>query len=189
MRWQRLFTDLEAQFEDAEAAAERAETGSRTRTEVGALRLADRLRGAIGLPVSLRCRGAGQVAGVVADVGTDWLLLTDDRGRETVVATAAVMAVGGLARRTAAPEDAGPVQRRMDLRRALRALARDRSTVQVVLEDGTLLTGTVDRVGADFLELAEHHPELPRRAEAVQGIRAVVIDAVVVVRTVTPSLS
>ena len=189
MRWQRPFADLEAQFEAAEAAADRAETGPRARAEVGALRLADRLRGAIGLPISLRCRGAGQLTGVVADVGTNWLLLADDRGRETVVATAAVLSVGGLVRRTAVPEDAGPVQRRMDLRRALRALARDRSTVQVVLEDGELVTGTVDRVGADFVELAEHHLDEPRRVEAVLGVRAVVIDAVVAVRTVTPSLS
>ena len=43
-------------------------------------------------------------------------------------------------------------------------------------------------LGADYLELAEHAPDAPRRAEAVQGVRAVLIAAVAVVRTVAPGL-
>ena len=77
---------------------------------------------------------------------------------------------------------------RLDLRRALRGLARDRSAVQVVLDDGVVLAGTLDRVGADYVELAEHPADQPRRAEAVQGVRAVVHRAVAVVRTVPPGL-
>ena len=76
----------------------------------------------------------------------------------------------------------------MDLRRALRGLARDRSAVQIVLDDGSVLSGTLDRVGADYVELAEHPADLPRRAEAVQGVRAVVIAAVAVVRTAPPGV-
>jgi hypothetical protein len=188
MRWQQLFADLEARFEAEQDAAERAEVASRTRFEVGALRLVDRLRGAEGAPVVLTCRGAGQVAGTLADVGVDWLLLTDDRGGDCLVAATAVRAVSGLGRRTAVAEDAGPVRARLDLRRALRGLARDRATVQVVLDEGTVVTGTVDRVGADYLEVAEHPSDLHRRAEAVQGVRAVVLDAVALVRTALPGV-
>jgi hypothetical protein len=187
MRWQQLFADLEAQYEEVEAAAARGESASRARAEIGAVRLADRLRGAVGGRLVLTCSGAGPVTGELVDVGTDWLLLEDDRGRSCLVAMAAVRAVAGLGRRTAVPEDAGPVRSRLDLRRALRALARDRAAVQVVLDDGTAVGGTVDRVGADYVELAEHPADQPRRAEAVQGVRAVVIGAVAVVRTIEPA--
>jgi hypothetical protein len=52
-----------------------------------------------------------------------------------------------------------------------------------------VVTGTLDRVGADYVELAEHPADLPRRAEAVQGVRAIVIAAVAVVRTGAAGLS
>jgi hypothetical protein len=188
MRWQQLFADLQAQFDEEEAAAERSESASRARAEIGAVRLAQRLQGAVGSRLTLTCRGVGQVPGVLVEIGADWLLLDDDGGRQCLVASAAVRAVAGLGRATAPPEPEGVVRVRMDLRRALRGLARDRAPVQLVLDDGGVLTGTVDRVGADYVELAEHAADLPRRAEAVQGVRAVVIAAVAVVRTAPPGL-
>ncbi len=188
MRWQQLFADLQAQFDEEEAAAERSDLASRARAEIGAVRLAERLRGAVGFPVVLGCRGAGPLTGVLTDVGVDWLLLAGDGRREDLVALRAVRTVGGLGRRTAVPEPAGSVRSRLDLRRALRGLARDRSVVQVVLDDGVVLAGTLDRVGADYVELAEHPAGQPRRSEAVQGIRAVALEAVAVVGTAAPGL-
>ncbi|TQN41557.1 hypothetical protein FHU33_0926 [Blastococcus colisei] len=188
MRWQQLFDDLQSQFEAEEAAAARAESASRTRAEVGAVRLAERLGGALGFPLVLGVRGAGQVAGTLVDRGPDWLLLEDEQGREQLVALAAVRTVSGLGRRTAVPEPAEGVRARLDLRWALRGLARDRSSVHLVLDDGAAVTGTVDRVGADYVELAEHPADAPRRTESVQGVRAVVIGAVAVVRTLVPGL-
>lgn len=188
MRWQQLFADLSAQFEQAEDAADRAEAASRARAEFGAVRLADRMRAAAGGEVLLRCRGAGQVAGRLTDVGTDWLLLEDDRGSEVLVASAAVLAVTGLGRLTAPPEEPGVVRGRLDLRWAVRAVARDRSTVQLVLVDGGRVAGTIDRVGADFCELAEHPEDEPRRAGAVRGVQAVGLSAIALVRTVQPRL-
>ena len=188
MRWQQLFADLQAQFEAEEAAAEQAESASRVRAEVGAVGIADRLRGALGLPVALACGGAGVVTGTLVEVGADWLLVEDDGARQCLVALAAVRSVSGLSRRTAVPENVGPVRGQLNLRRALRGLARDRSAVQIVLDDGGVLSGTLDRVGADYVELAEHPGDLPRRAEVVQGVRAVVISRIAVVRTVTSGL-
>jgi hypothetical protein len=188
MRWQQLFADLQAQFEAEEEALERAESASRTRAEVGAIALVDRLRGALGLPLVLACGAAGSVSGVLTEVGADWLLVEDDGARSCLVALGAVRSVAGLGRRTAVAEPAGPLRGRLDLRRALRGLARDRSAVQVVLDDGGVLSGTLDRVGADYVELAEHPADLPRRAEAVQGVRAVVLARIAVVRTVSAGL-
>jgi hypothetical protein len=187
MRWQQLFADLQAQFEAEEAAEDRVTGASRARAETGAVDLVRRLRGSVGLPLTLRCSGAGAVAGTLVDAGVDWVLLEDEQGRSVLVANAAVRAVGGLGRRTAA-EEHGVVRARMDLRWALRGLARDRSAVQIVLDDGGRLTGTLDRVGADHVELAEHPGDLPRRAEAVQAVSAVVIGAIAVVRTLAPGL-
>ncbi|SFL66528.1 hypothetical protein [Geodermatophilus ruber] len=188
MRWQQLFADLQAEFEAAEATAERAEDGSRRRAEVGAIRLVERLAGAQGRTLALRCQGAGDVSGVLAEVGSDWLLLTDGARRDVLVATAAVRSVAGLGLSTGLPAPEGSVRTGLDLRRALRGLARDRSAVQVILDDGTLYSGTVDRVGADYVELAEHAADLPRRAAAVRGVRALALPAIAVVRTLSPGL-
>jgi hypothetical protein len=183
MRWQQLFDDLRGQFEEHESAEERAEWASRARVEMGAVTLVDRLRGSIGFEVSLHCRGADRISGRLADVGVDWLLLEDGHARSSLVPLAAVQTVRGLGRRTAVAEATGVVRGRLDLRRALRALARDRAAVQVVLDDGSALSGTVDRVGADYLDLAEHPVDEPRRAEAVQGVQAVVIGSIALVRS------
>ena len=180
MRWQQLFADLTAQFDEAEAAAELAEAASRTRAEVGAVPLAGRLAGSVGADVRLRCRGAGQLAGSLADVGPDWLLLVDERGAESVVATSAITSATGLARRTVLEEDDGRPRVRFDLRLVLRATARDRSAVVLTTDDGAVLTGTIDRVGADFVELAEHPIGEPRRAASVRAVHAVPLAAVAV---------
>jgi hypothetical protein len=188
MRWQNLFADLAAQFDAAEAAASAGELASRTRAEVGAIRMVDRVGGSLGTALTLRCRGARVVAGVASEVGADWMLLTDEQGRELLVAARSVLAVQGLGPSTAAPVTDGVVFSRLDLRWALRAVARNRSAVQVVLEDGAVLTGTIDRVGADFLELAEHPAEELRRADAVRRVSALPLTAVAVVRTLAAPL-
>ena len=186
MRWEQLFADLEAQAAEQEAAADQAEAGSRARAEYGRLRLADRLGGSVGGLVTLNCRGAGELRGRLVDRGVDWVLLVDVQERDVLVAVGAVTAVAGLAAATAPAQDDGPVARSLDLRRALRGLARDRMPVHCLLVDGTVLAGTVDRVGADFLELAEHPLDQPRRRAAVTGVRAVPLGAVVAVRTALP---
>lgn len=182
MRWQRLFDDLEAQA-DAYAAAEfEAEVGERARYESGQLRLVDRLRPAVGHQVDVCCRGAGAVVGQLARVGSDWLLVEEQPDRHAVVACSAVTSIGGLGRLSAPPGSEGRIAARLDLRRALRGIARDRSAVQVSLVDGSMISGTLDRVGADFAEVAEHPQREPRRAGTVRSVRTVPITAVAVVR-------
>jgi hypothetical protein len=183
VRWQRLFADLEAQAEALSASEFEAEIAERTRIEVGKLRLVDRLRAAVGHPVRVSCVGAGVVSGQLDRVGSDWLLLAQEPGREILVCLQAVMSVVGVGALSAAPGSEGAVGSRLDLRHALRGIVRDRAPVQVVLVAGATLGGTFDRVGADFVELAEHPRDEPRRPTAVWRVHTVPLAALAVVRT------
>jgi hypothetical protein len=51
-----------------------------------------------------------------------------------------------------------------------------------MLVDGGGLTGTVDRVGIDHFDFAEHDPDVPRRAAEIRGIRFIPFAAVALVR-------
>lgn len=182
MRWQGLFDDLEGQFEAAQAAELAGEVAERTRREAALLRLVDRLRAAAGTEVTVVVPGAGVLRGRLLDAGSDWLLLEEGGGRELLVPLPAVLGVTGLGPRTAVPDE-GPVAKRLDLRWALRGLARSRAGVALGLVDGTLVTGTLDRVGADHLELAEHGLGEARRPAAVRQVRLVPLPALALVRS------
>jgi hypothetical protein len=181
-RWEALFADLETQAAALDIAERAVEVEERTRIEVGRLRLIDRLRPAVGAAVRLRCSGDERVAGRLARVGPDWLLVLDEAGGEAVVVTAAVLSVSGVGRLSAVPESESVVESRLGLRHALRGIARDRSPVRISVFDGTTIDGTIDRLGADFVELAEHPTGELRRRDQVRDVALVPLSAVTVVR-------
>ena len=183
MRWDELFRDLEGQLDAAESAELASEVADRTRHEVVQLRLLDRLLPAAGHDVQLHVAGDGQVSGRLDQVGAEWLLVSESAGRQALVPMAAVLSAAGLGALSAVPGQEGRVFARLGLGSALRAIARDRLQVTIGLVDGSALTGTVDRVGADFLELAEHAAGEPRRRSEVSGVRAVPFAAVATVRS------
>jgi hypothetical protein len=182
VRWDDLFSDLEAQAEALDVAARAAEVEERTRVEVAGLGMVDRLRAAVGTSVRIRLAGGLAVAGTVERVGPDWLLIAEGAAHECVLATAAVRSVSGLGRLSAVPGSEGVVESRLALRSALRGVARDRSAVRVHLVDGDVLDATLDRVGADFVELARHAPGEPRRHGEVREVLLVPFRALAAVR-------
>lgn len=183
-RWHRLFDDLEAEAEAGDRAALTAEVADRTRAETARITLVGRLRAARGHPVTCHLVGAGTVVGTVREVGPDWLLVGETATGDAVVALAAVASLTGLGVHSAAPDDGGAVGARLDLRYALRRLARCRVALQVVLSDGDVVAGTVDRVGADFVDVAEHPLGEARRRGAVRQVRTVPLGALAVLRPV-----
>jgi hypothetical protein len=168
MRWQRLFADLVAQLDEAERGERDLEIADRTRRELASVRLMDRFRAAVGSAVDLRLAGGARAEGAVRVVGATWLLLTDGTA-EIVVPAAAIVAAGGLGRSATAPAVDGRLDARLGLSHALRGLMRDRAEVAARLVDGSTVWGTVDSVGADFVEIGVHPPGEPRAATGARG--------------------
>jgi hypothetical protein len=182
MRWERLFDDVEAQLEAADRAELAGEVADRTRREVARLRLVDRLRANLGADLQLTVAGSGPLNGRLQRIGVGWLLLQPAVGPAALVLRDAVLAVGGLPAAALEPGSEGPVLSRLDIGHALRAVARDRSPVSVLLRDGSQLDGTLDRVGADFADLALHPPGEARREAAVRSVRTVTVEGIALIR-------
>ncbi len=183
VRWEQLFDDLEGQAVASEQADLDAEVADRTRIEVARLGFGDRLRAAIGSRIELSLGAAGTISGELSRTGPGWLLLTGDRGAQVVVTEDAVGAADGLPSLTDAPGSGGAVESRLDLGFVLRSIARDRVPVRVVLRDGSSRVGTIDRVGADFIDLAEHPADEPRRPAEVARRSAIRLAAIAMVRS------
>ncbi|AXH95820.1 hypothetical protein [Ornithinimicrobium avium] len=171
MRWENLFADLAAQQEQLERRERVLEVAEHTRAERGQVQLLARLVAAEGSTLRLGVVGVGRVEALLRDTGTDWLLLDhggslEGRGREAIVPLAAVASVDGLPRRVATDQEAG---RRLGLASALRAVSRDRAVVRVHDRWGDHLSGTIDAVLADHLDLSRHADDTPRRPAAVRG--------------------
>lgn len=177
MRWEQLFDDLEARFDAEQRAAVEADLADLIRAERSQVALLDRLRAHLNEP--LVCSFGPEVAvlsGDLADLGADWLLV-DSGWAQTLVPLSALQYVSGLS--AAAVPDRRVVARKLGLNSVLRGLARDRALLGIRLRAGELLTGTLDRVGADHVDVAVHPDDVPRRNRSVSGMRTVLTQAVV----------
>ncbi|KGN36126.1 hypothetical protein [Knoellia aerolata] len=179
MRWDQLFDDLEAQLGAQERRERDSEVADRTRRERATVALAARFAAALGSTLRLRLVSGAQVRGELLDLGEDWLLVRTGSGGEAVVPVHAVAGVTGLPARASSARTA----RRFALGYALRGLSRDRAQVAVSDAGGHVLTGTIDGVGADFLDLAEHALGESRREENVTGRHTVPFSALVLVES------
>lgn len=195
MRWERFFDDLEDQLA-AEWEAERAALES----EAERLRLArvDLRTRLVALsrdaesPVTLELADGQSIEVRLEAVGADWIAASESAGRRRLV-LAPLTAIRGLQAshgdllRSARPsEGADRLAERVTFALAVRDLARRRVSVAIGIGSGggdaRILTGTVDRVGADHLDLALHDARAPRRASEVRGFRLLPLAAVAWIR-------
>jgi hypothetical protein len=201
VRWDRFFDDLEDQLA-SEWEAERAALDTEAeRLRLSRVQLAERLallgtRDTAAPPVAAFDLADGSLLrATVSGVGADWVALAPAEGPSgaVIVPFAAIVAVGmphaDLLRSARPAPPRSPLADRLTFGFVLRDLVRRRAGVAVQLASGRTLTGTIDRAGADHLDLALHEPGAPRRAGAVAGYRIVPFAAVAWVRAdVAPSL-
>lgn len=197
MRWDDLFDDLESQLEQELGAEEGDLLAEEERLRLGRLTLRDRLvamtRPGEGVHEQLRLvlRDGSATTVAVGSVGRDWIVgeLVGARRGSCVVPLTAVAAVlpsaDQLARSVAAEpavDAAVSLSARLGLAFVLRDLCRRRAAVELSTAPGERLHGTIDRVGRDHLDLAEHEPGVPRRAASVGRIRILPFGDLLLVR-------
>ncbi len=197
VRWERFFDDLEDQLA-AEWEAERAALES----EAERLRLArvDLRARLVGLardaeaPLTIELADGLCVEVRISAVGADWIAAAEHAGGHRLLlapipALRAVQAAHGDLLSSARPVEHGDrLAERVTFALAMRDLARRRVGVAIGTASGSdgpsgrILTGTVDRVGADHLDLALHDAGAPRRASEVRSYRMLPLAAIAWVR-------
>lgn len=190
MEWDHLFEDLEGQLA-AEWESERAALDAESeRLRISKLTLRERLRtmAAADAPrLLLELTGGDRWDTSLRALGADWIgVQSDGDARMRVVPLTAVEAIGAdhgtlLAGLSADAAPAG-LRERMTFGFVLRDLARRRTPVTIARHGSDPQHGTIDRAGADHLDLALHDPHEPRRARAVRGFRLVSFTAITWVR-------
>ncbi len=184
MRWDALFSDMEAQFAEGGKLAVEAEISERARVEASSVALADRLRGALGSQIAVHLACGRTFEGVLSHAGADALVLAEGR-HQVLVPFGAVTRYAGLGRVSVA--EPSQVRRRIGLGHALRGLARDRAGVAVILRHmpakDSGLTGVIDRVGSDFVDLAMVSPGEARRAAQVRQVATIPFESLGAIRS------
>lgn len=186
MRWENLFDDLAGQLEHELDAEDIDLRGEEERLRIGRLTVRDRLvalhDAAAGSPdyrLRLQLTDGYRVNIVPRSIGRDWLMAdaVDDRDipDQCIVPFHSIGAITLERDHVESSTRAAPPARladRLGLTFVLRDLARRRRAVELHTSCG-VVHGTIDRVGRDHLDLAEHATESPRRDSAVTGTRLI----------------
>lgn len=177
MRWDDLFADLEGQLEQGLGAEDLDVAAEEERLRLGRLTVRDRITSLSGERIALELTEGTRVELRVETVGRDWVSgsVTGSRATSCLVPFDAIAGVLADPDRVAASlgapaEHPDALSRRLGLAFVLRDLCRRRCAVDI-LTPSRALHGTIDRVGRDHLDLAEHDAGEPRRPAAVRGIR------------------
>lgn len=188
MRWDRFFEDIEDQLESEWEAERIALESEGERLRLSKLTLHDRVAALAGeaTELALELSDGTSVIAPVSALGADWMLASpwQRRGGAALIPLSAVVSMRlphAELLRTARPhEPLGrvPVSRRATFGFAVRDLVRRRAAVTIHLASGGILSGTIDRAGADHLDLAVHDASSPRRSSHVTAYRLVPFPAI-----------
>ncbi len=193
MRWDNLFDDLESQLEQELGAEDVDLLAEEERLRLGRLTLRDRLRAMSAADESIRLILADgtRVAMAIGAFGRDWIAgEISGEGHRSVSCVIPIAAIAGCLPthgQTAASVGGAPepgvasLASRLGLQFVLRDLCRRRAAVNIRTTGG-LLHGTIDRVGRDHFDLAEHELGVARRERSVRAIRLVPVAEIMHVR-------
>jgi hypothetical protein len=181
----RVFDELEAEFEAGLRREAEQEAVAALRTELGSTVLWEQLARRLGSETTVRA-GARAFRGTAVASYPEFLVLRAADGTEHLVRYGPALSVALPAEPPALRPTPAAATRRYQFALALRELARRREPVRVELVDVTRCDGTIEAVGSDYLEIAEHELGEARRRGAVRARRFVGFEAVVAV-TIPPA--
>ena len=176
----RVFDELEAEFEAGLRQEAEQETVAAVRAELGSTVLWEQLARRLDSDM-VAIAGGRVLRGSAVASYPEFLVLRADDGAEHLIRYGPAVSIVLPAEPPPLRPTPGPAVRRYQLALALRELARRRDPVRVDLGDGTSVDGTIEAVGSDYLEIAEHDPGEARRRAAVRARRFVGFAAIVAV--------
>jgi hypothetical protein len=182
----RVFEELEAEFEAGLRREADQETAAALRAEIGETVLWEQLARRTGAQAVAHA-GTRRFRGVVVASYPEFLVLHDGDGTEHLIRYGPATSVALPAEPTTLQPAPAGAARRNRLSLALRELARRREPVRLELVDGGRVDGTIEAVGSDYLEIAEHDPGEARRKRAVKARRFLSLTAIAAV-TLPPAL-
>jgi hypothetical protein len=176
----RVFDELEAEFEAGLRREAEQEAMAAVRAEVGATVLWEELARRIGGDATVFAGTRAFRGGVVASY-PEFVVLRAADGAEHLIRYGPAVSIALSAEAQTLRPAPPPAARRYQFALALRELARRREPIRVELVDGARCDGTIEAVGSDYLEVAEHDLGEARRRVAVRARRFVGFAAVAAV--------
>jgi hypothetical protein len=202
MRWDNLFDDLESQLEQELTAEEIDLQAEEERLRLARMSIRDRVfaiysstGAAESYAIRVLLKNDETISVRPAAFGKDWFsadLLDDSPRRSQCVVPIHAIAALVLTREqvsqslgdsseSGSSDSARGISARLNLAFVLRDLCRRRRSLELHLA-GSILHGTIDRVGRDHLDLAVHEPGTARRENEVSHYRLVPFELVLFVR-------